>query len=148
MLDIAYLRALRDVFIEEGQTGVHHLLNESGWTTFYIEDPDDYDHAQRLVRFSYLYHINVFKKTPGGAEEYAAVDLESELDDLNPTDAVRPAFERRRPGKVGPRTVTAGRGILASGLAPTGDIDAERLELDTLLGEVQCLGGEAVVVVG
>jgi len=100
MLDIAYLRALRDVLIDEGQTGVHHLLDQSGWTTFYIEHPDDYDHARRLVRLSYLYHVNILKKTPTGAEEYANVDVESELDALDPTEAVRSAFERR-PGKAG-----------------------------------------------
>ena len=101
MLDVAYLRALRDVLIEEEQTGVHHMLDESGWTTFYIEHPDDYDHARWLVQLSYLYHVNILKKTPAGAEEYATVDVESELESLDPTDAVRWAFERRRPGKVG-----------------------------------------------
>jgi len=105
MLDIAYLRALRDVVVEEGQTGVHHLLDQSGWTTFYIEDPDDYDHARWLVRLSYLYHVNILEKTPAGAEEYAAVDVESELESLDPTDAVRAAFERRRLGKAESRDV-------------------------------------------
>ena len=101
MLDIAYLRALRDALIEEGQTGVHHLLDQSGWSTFYIESPDDYDHARWLVRLSYLYHVNVLKKTPAGAEEYASIDVERELDALAPSDAVRGAFERRRPGVAG-----------------------------------------------
>lgn len=101
MLDIAYLRALRDVLIEEGRTGGHHLLDESGWTTFYIEHPDDYDHAQWLVRLSYLYHVSVLKKTPAGAEAYSEVDVESEVEDLDLTDAVQAAFQRRRPGKVG-----------------------------------------------
>jgi hypothetical protein len=101
MLDIAYLRALRDALIDEGQTGVHHLLDQSGWTTFYIEHPDDYDHARWLVRLSYLYHVNVLEKTPAGAEEYARVDVERELDALDPSDAVRAAFERKRPGKGG-----------------------------------------------
>jgi hypothetical protein len=100
MLDIAYLRALRDALIETGQTGVHHLLDQSGWTTFYIEQPEDYDHARRLVRLSYLYHVNVLKKTPAGAEEYADVNVERELDELDPSDSVRAAFERRRPGQA------------------------------------------------
>lgn len=68
---------LRDALIDEGHTS-HHLLNESGWTTFYIETVDDYDHARCLVRLSYLYHVAAVKKTPAGAEEYAAVDVESE----------------------------------------------------------------------
>lgn len=101
MLDIAYLRALRDVLIEEGHTGVHHLLDQSGWTTFYIEHPDDYDHARWLVRLSYLYHVNILKKTPAGVEEYAEVNVERELDALDPGEAVRTAFERRRSGQAG-----------------------------------------------
>lgn len=101
MLDIAYLRALRDVLIEEGQTGVHHLLDKSGWTTFYITHPDDYDHARWLVRLSYLYHVNVLKNTPGGATAYSEVAVERELESLGLTDAVRSAFGRRRPGQVG-----------------------------------------------
>ena len=101
MLDIAYLRALRDALIEAGETGVHHLLDQSGWTTFYIESPADYDHARWLVRLSYLYHANVLKKTPAGAEEFAAVDVEAELDELDPSDPVRAAFERRRQGQAG-----------------------------------------------
>ncbi len=100
MLDIAYLRALRDVLIEEGHTGVHHLLNQSGWTTSYIQHPDDYDHARWLVRLSYLYHVNVLKKTPAGAEEYADVNVERELDALDPSDSVRAAFNRGRSGQV------------------------------------------------
>lgn len=100
MLDIAYLRALRDALIKEGQTGVHHLLDQSGWTTFYIEDFDDYDHARWFVRLSYLYHVNILKKTPAGAEEYVTVDVESELDKLDPSDTVRAAFDRRS-GRAG-----------------------------------------------
>ena len=101
MLDIAYLRALRDVLIQEGHTGVHHLLDQSGWTTFYIESPAEYDHARWLVRLSYLYHVAVLSKTPAGREEFSAVDVERELDRLGPSDAVRAAFERRRPGQAG-----------------------------------------------
>jgi hypothetical protein len=95
MLDIAYLRKLRDVLIEEGQTGVHHLLAESGWTTYHVESPDDYDHARWLLRLSYLYHVGIAKKTPAGAEELAGVDVAAELADLDPSDGVRAAFERR-----------------------------------------------------
>lgn len=105
MLDVAYLRALRDTLVQEGQTGVHHLLDDSGWTTFSIEQPADYDHARWLVRLSYLYHVNVVKKTPAGGEEYAGVDVESELEALDVSESIREAFERRRPGKSGvPKT--------------------------------------------
>jgi hypothetical protein len=101
MLDIAYLRALRDALVEEGQTGVHHLLDQSGWTTFYVQEAEDYDHARWLVRLSYLYNVKILRQTPAGAEEFADVDVESELEALDLSDATRAAFERRRPGKVG-----------------------------------------------
>ena len=101
MLDIAYLRALRDVLVDQDQTGAHHLLDGSGWTTFYIEDGTDYDHARWLVRLSYLYHVSVLEKTPAGAEEYAEIDIEAELAALDPSEEVRAAFERKRPGKAG-----------------------------------------------
>jgi hypothetical protein len=101
MLDVAYLRALRDVLVEAGQTGVHHLLDGTGWTTFYIERPSDYDHARWLVRLSYLYHVSVLKKTPGGAEEYSHIDVDAELESLGLSDAVHDTFRRRRPGTAG-----------------------------------------------
>jgi hypothetical protein len=95
MLDINYLRDLRDVLIEEGHTGVHHLMTDSGWTTFHVESPDDFDHARWLLRLSYLYHVNVLSDLPAGAEEFAPVDVEAELDAMGLSDAVRAAFERR-----------------------------------------------------
>ena len=101
MLDVAYLRALRDALVEAGETGVHHLLDDSGWTTFYVEHPDDYDHARWLVRLSYLYHVNVLATTPAGAAEFDSVDVESELAALDLDGPIRAAFDRRRPGKAG-----------------------------------------------
>jgi hypothetical protein len=95
MLDIAYLKKLRDVLIEEGETGAHHLLAESGWTTYYIEFAEDSDHAGWLLRLSYLYHVNVLKNTPAGANEFADIDVGAELADLDLREAVLTAFERR-----------------------------------------------------
>jgi hypothetical protein len=97
MLDVAYLRALRDALVEAGHTGVHHLLTESGWTTYRVESAEDFDHALWLLRLSYLYHVNVLRKTPAGAEEFADVDVDGELDGMDLGEAVRAAFERRPP---------------------------------------------------
>jgi len=43
--------------------------------------------------------VNIRKKTLVGAEEYAAVDVDTERNDLTPTDTIRSPFERR-PGKA------------------------------------------------
>ena len=95
MLDVAYLRKLRDVLVEEGLTGVHHLLTESGWTTYRIESADDYDRARWLLRLSYLYHVNVLQHTPAGGEELADVYVAGALEALDPSEDVRAAFDRR-----------------------------------------------------
>jgi hypothetical protein len=80
LLDVAYRRALRDVLVEEEHTGEHHVFPESGWTTYYVESADEFQHALRLLRLSYLYHLNVLKRTPGGAEAFADVDVGAEID--------------------------------------------------------------------
>lgn len=95
MLDIAYVRRLRDELVAGGKTGAHHLLTESGWTTFYIKSDDDYERARWLMRLSYLYHVSVLGKTPVGAEEFADVDLDTELPKLELSDDLLAAFERR-----------------------------------------------------
>jgi hypothetical protein len=95
MLDIAYVRPLRDELVGRGLTDAHHLLSESGWTTYYVESDDDYDHARWLLRLSYLYHVSALQRTPAGAEELADVDVERELESMDLDDGVRDAFERR-----------------------------------------------------
>lgn len=50
---------------------------------------------------SYLYHVSILKKTPARADEYASIDVESELAELDLSSSVMAAFERQRPGKGG-----------------------------------------------
>jgi hypothetical protein len=95
VLDITYLRKLRDVLVEEGHTGVHHLLTGSGWTTHHIESADDFDHAPWLLRVSYLHTVGVVKKTPPSAAELAGIDVDAEVVGLGLSEAARAAFERR-----------------------------------------------------
>ncbi|HKL27711.1 MAG TPA: luciferase family protein [Natrialbaceae archaeon] len=95
LLDVAYPRALRDVLVEEGHTGAHHVLSESGWTTFYVEGSHEYEHARRLLRLAYLYHVTVLKGTPAGAEEFADVDVRGELDAMGLSRRIRSAFDHR-----------------------------------------------------
>jgi hypothetical protein len=95
MLDVAFHRTLRDVLVEEGPTGPHHVLPESGWTTYHVESPGEDEHALRLLRLSYLYHVNVLQGTPGGAEAFGDVDVEGELDSMGSSRQIRSAFDRR-----------------------------------------------------
>ncbi|MFC4357335.1 luciferase family protein [Halobium salinum] len=95
MLDVNFLRRLRDVLVDADLTGVHHLLTDSGWTTFMLRTEADYDRARWLLRLSYLYQVSVLQKRADGTEPYAAVDVAAELRKLDPPEAVRAAFERR-----------------------------------------------------
>jgi hypothetical protein len=45
--------------------------------------------------------VSALQKSPASAEAYAAVDVDREPDRLVPSDAVRAAFERRRPETAG-----------------------------------------------
>ncbi|PSQ45274.1 hypothetical protein BRD17_01855 [Halobacteriales archaeon SW_7_68_16] len=100
MLDVAYLRALCDTLIEEGLTGVHHLLDRFGRAAVCIESPDNCEHARWLVRLSYLHRVNVLKEAPAGAEGYAAIDAAAELDALDPSEPIRASVDRRGPEQV------------------------------------------------
>lgn len=95
IVDVPFTKRLRDQLIEEGRTGEHHVVPESGWTTHYIEDEDDVENASCLLRLSYLYHVKTLKRTPAGAEMFEDIDVSEELAKLEISDEVKAAFERR-----------------------------------------------------
>jgi hypothetical protein len=93
IVDVPFTKRLRDQLIEEGQTGEHHVVPESGWTTHYVESEDDVDECVWLLRLSYLYHVRSLKQTPAGAEKFENVNVEEELAELDVSDEIRAAFE-------------------------------------------------------
>jgi len=95
IVDVPFTERLRETLTEEGKTGEHHIVPESGWTTHYIEDEDDVERAIWLLRLSYLYHVNNLKKTPAGAGKFENVDVADELAELEISEEVLAAFERR-----------------------------------------------------
>jgi luciferase-like monooxygenase len=54
MLDILYSKAVRERLVADGLTGLHHILPETGWTTFYIRSEEDVERALWLVTLSYV----------------------------------------------------------------------------------------------
>jgi hypothetical protein len=95
IVDVPFTKRLRDALVEEGKTEEHHVVPESGWTTRYVEDDADVPASIWLLRLSYLYHVNNLKQTPAGAERFADVDVAAELEELDVSETVRAAFERR-----------------------------------------------------
>ncbi|WP_276300402.1 luciferase family protein [Halorussus lipolyticus] len=95
IVDVPFTKRLRETLVEDGKTEKHHVVPESGWTTYYIKGEEDVERAIWLLRLSYLYHVNNLKKTPAGAEKFENVDVADELAELEISDDVRAAFERR-----------------------------------------------------
>lgn len=54
MLDIPYTVPLREALVAEGKTGLHHLLAESGWTTFYVHTAEQVEQGLWLLKISLL----------------------------------------------------------------------------------------------
>lgn len=54
LLDIPFTRKLRDLLVRDEETQEHHLLPESGWTSFYLRRDEDVAQALRLLRLSYI----------------------------------------------------------------------------------------------
>lgn len=54
MLDIPYTVALRAQLVAEGKTGLHHLLADSGWTSFYLREEQDLAQGVWLLKVSRL----------------------------------------------------------------------------------------------
>jgi hypothetical protein len=58
MVDIPFNTKIRDQLIAEGKALPHHLLNETGWITFYIRSEADIRNAIWLFRLSYLFYAS------------------------------------------------------------------------------------------
>ena len=58
MVDIPFNRKIRDELIAEGKAVPHHILNETGWITFYIRSEADVETAIWLFRLSYLFYAS------------------------------------------------------------------------------------------
>ena len=53
MVDIPFPKKVRDVLVAEGRAQPHHLLPETGWISFYLQQDDDVEKAIVLFRESY-----------------------------------------------------------------------------------------------
>ncbi len=53
MVDIPFPTAIRIALVRTGKAQPHHLLKDSGWVSFYLQQPEDVDHAISLFRRSY-----------------------------------------------------------------------------------------------
>ena len=92
-LDINFPKRMRDALINEGRTGEHHFVPNSGWTTYQVRGDDDVDGGLWLLRVSYLYRALTQRRKPVGEAVLAEVDVVMELNELDVSEQVRAIFE-------------------------------------------------------
>lgn len=77
--------------IADGHTEAHHVVpRHPNASTFRIESADDIDHAIWLFQLSYLVRLATLE---AHGEMDSDLDVQTELDTLAPSDAIRRAFE-------------------------------------------------------
>lgn len=91
VVDIPFAKRIRDILIEEGRAEKHHIFPDSGWVSSYFGDEDSIERALWLLRVSYLYHVSSVQNREDG-ENLAGVDVEQEIDELDPSDDLREIF--------------------------------------------------------
>jgi hypothetical protein len=53
LVDIPFPRKVRDEVVAAGLAQPHHILPESGWISFYLQEPNDVENAIALLRRSF-----------------------------------------------------------------------------------------------
>ena len=53
MVDIPFPRKVRDEIVASGRAQPHHILPESGWVSFYLQQDEDVAQAITLLNESY-----------------------------------------------------------------------------------------------
>lgn len=93
LADIDYPKPLKDQLIADGKTDEHHAVPKHPTaTTFHIESVDDVDQAVWLFRLSYLVHLAILQKR-NEATKLSDIDVRKEVNEFEPTDSIRSAFE-------------------------------------------------------
>ena len=86
MLDIPFQKAIRDALIADGRTEPHHLLHDTGWTSYYIRAERDAAGALWLLRLAYLLILR--RPSRRGQGGLTPAEIEAALADLLPGPAL------------------------------------------------------------
>ncbi|MCH7661365.1 MAG: DUF5519 family protein [Euryarchaeota archaeon] len=95
VLDINLPKRVKDCLLADGHTDEHRFAG-GGWTTYRIDPNEEIDHALWLCRLSYLYTLLTMRRKPVGRAILADLDLDAELEQLDPDPEIRAIFDRMR----------------------------------------------------
>ena len=100
LLDVPFTKKVRDLLVAEGLAEEHHILEDSGWISFYLKTREDTAHALWLLKVSYLYRAATLigKKNKDAPLSLEAVQREVETLNVPPdlADLFKGLTERRR----------------------------------------------------
>jgi hypothetical protein len=74
LVDIPFTRRTREALVSTGDAELHHVLPESGWISYWMQNAADVDHAVKLYRLSYLHKR--YRRDPNARQpELAGLDF-------------------------------------------------------------------------
>lgn len=73
LVDIPFPKQLRDKIVMNGRADAHHTLTDSGWVSFWLDEPVDVEEAIDLLRESYEIVLNQRIRKP--LPSYAVIEM-------------------------------------------------------------------------
>ena len=105
LVDVNFPKRMRDLLVEAGWTGEHHVIPASGWTTLYVRTDRDVERAIRLLRLSYLHQATTLRRALAGRRALTGVSVDAELERLGADARIVALFDDIRavatPGERG-----------------------------------------------
>ncbi len=73
LVDIPFPREVRDEIVSAGRANAHHILADSGWVSFWLDEPVDVEEAIDLLRESY--ELAVHQRAARRKRQAAVIDM-------------------------------------------------------------------------
>ena len=65
LVDIPFPKKVRDEIVAAGEAQPHHILPDTGWVSFYLQEEGDIQKAIDLLQRSYQITLRQFSRTGG-----------------------------------------------------------------------------------
>ena len=82
LLDVPFVRRIRNALVDDGDAAAHPWVPNSGWVTYQVQENADAEHALYLLRLSYLYRTIVSRGQRDDGQATAPDQLREELEAL------------------------------------------------------------------
>lgn len=94
VLDVNFPKRVREHLIESKRAETHRFAPDTGWTTYDLREPANFDGGLWLLRLAYCYRLATKRTRPGAEELLETVDLDAEIVALDLDSELAGVFER------------------------------------------------------